>query len=170
MSHHSLPNILVIDADEPSLAILHNALNAKDYCVHFATTPADAHKAAIAFPIDLIICDEVVNGLNGIDIVSSVHSLPDRHDIPVLFASHGQGPDIIRRNYEFGGAYKIKKPYDSKLLIDLVERSLWMPALVQTHIARPHFRIGPGVATNNSQIVTGTVPARASDYLAGAND
>ena len=159
MSKISLPNILVIDADAPSLAVLNNILNAKDYSVHFVTNPADAHKAAIAFPIDLIICDLVVNGLDGIDIVRSVHSLPERHDIPVLFTSHGQGPDIIRRKYDFGGAYNIKKPFDAKLLIDLIERALWMPALVQTHIARPHFQIKPGVTTNNSQIVTGTVHA-----------
>ena len=74
--------------------------------------------------------------------------------------SHGQTVDVIRRKYDFGGAYLVKKPLDGKLLIDLVERALWMPALVKTHIARPHFKIGPGVSAGNTQHVSGSIHAR----------
>lgn len=163
MNKNSLPNILVIDSDELSLTALKAILSTSDYRVHAATAPDAAISAASYCPIDLIICDANVGGCYGTSIVAEIHKLPDRNDVPVMFSSQGQGPDIIRRRYDFGGAYHIKKPFDAKLLIDLVERALWMPALVQTHIARPHFKIGPGVATNSSQIVTGTVKSGAID-------
>lgn len=168
MKKNSLPNILVIDSDELSLTALKAILSTADYRVHTASAPDAAISAASYCPIDLIICDTNVDGCHGTSIVGEIHKLPDRDDIPVMFSSHGQGPDIIRRRYDFGGAYHIKKPFDAKLLIDLVERALWMPALVQTHIARPHFKIGPGIVAGSSQMagssqfVTGTIKTGVS--------
>jgi hypothetical protein len=71
-----------------------------------------------------------------------------------MYSSTGQAPGVIRRKDEFGGAYYVKKPFDPMVLIELVERALWMPHLVQTHIRRPHFDLSPPAPTvlaNSSQ-------------------
>jgi hypothetical protein len=49
--------------------------------------------------------------------------------VPVMFLSGGQIPDIIRRHDSGGGAYYIRKPFDSNVLLQLVDRTLQTPAM-----------------------------------------
>ena len=160
MNQTSLPIILAIDAQDPCLDLIRAILVPDHYQVVTAASPSMALSAAKSNPIDLVLCDTHIDGCDGEDLVRKILELPERNDVPFMFMAQGQGPDLIRRKFDFGGAYLIKKPLDGKLLIDLVERALWMPALVKTHIARPHFKIGPGIAAGNAQQVMGTTHAR----------
>jgi DNA-binding NarL/FixJ family response regulator len=47
-----------------------------------------------------------------------------------MFVSSQQLPDIVRRSYEAGAAYYLRKPFDPEVLIELVSKALWMPHLV----------------------------------------
>jgi hypothetical protein len=47
-----------------------------------------------------------------------------------MFLSRTQVPDIIRRSQEAGGAYFLRKPFDPQVLLELVDKALWMPRLV----------------------------------------
>ena len=144
MSKSSLPVILVIDSNVLSLAATREIFHFHDFDVHGVHCRDAAIEAARSLPLDLVICDLNLDaGVDGRSIVREICAIPDRHDVPVMFASSGQIPDVIRRKHDFGGAYHLKKPFDPEVLIELVERALWMPALVQSHIARPHFKIGP---------------------------
>ncbi len=62
-------------------------------------------------------------------------------DVPLMFISSSQRPDIIRRTHEAGGAYYLRKPFDPEVLIELVNKALWMPHLVKTRIENNDLRI-----------------------------
>ena len=61
--------------------------------------------------------------------------LPGMQDVPVMFISRTQLPDIVRRSHEAGAAYYLRKPLDPEVLVDLVGKALWLPHLVETRLA-----------------------------------
>ena len=142
MNTISKPVILVADTDPTALAQTIRLLNRDDVNVFSAVCHTSAISAAAKLELDLLICDLTLwMGSPEQDLVHDIHRLPNREDVPVIFTSIGQGPDVIRRNHEFGGAYHIKKPINAKVLDELVQKALWLPHLVQSHINRPHFSL-----------------------------
>lgn len=132
--------ILVADADPTALAQTIRVLNRDDFNVFSAICNASALSAARKLDVDVIVCDlSLWMGATGKDLVAEIHEIPGREDVPIVFTSSGQRPDIIRRQHEFGGAYHLRKPFAPEVLLEFVERALWMPHLVNSHIQKPHF-------------------------------
>ena len=150
MNKLTQPVILVIDSNPLSVTATCAVLHCKKYEAHSATNVPAALSAAQDLQLDLIICDSMVDGEPGIEIVEQIRQLPERDDVPVMFASANQSPDIIRRTHEFGAAFHVKKPFETNVLLDLVERALWMPHLVETHINQPHFKLKDGQTSQES--------------------
>jgi DNA-binding NtrC family response regulator len=134
------PTILVVDADEVACQFACAALQSHGY----QTIPAADIAAAIwtasdsDLVLDLILCDLQVDQQMGSDIVDAIQRLPFRNDLPAMFTSQHQVTDVVLKRHAKRGAYHIKKPYDVELLMDLVDRSLWMPHLVSSHIEKHH--------------------------------
>ena len=147
MAFQSKPTILVIDDHRDDLDQATRILNPKDYHVVTAESAEGAVAKAAAFEIDLVLCDTSFSTRFHLGLISEIHAIPNRNDVPVIFASTGQSAGVIRRQHAFGGAYHVKKPFDATVLITLIERTLWMPHLVKTHLNRPHFDVGPIVST-----------------------
>ena len=148
MNDFAKPSILVADLDTASLAQTVRILCQFDYTVFSAVCYSSAISAAMKLELDLIVCDySVRNCQPGRDLVADIHELPGRNDVPVIFTSAVQEPDVIRRQHDFGGAYHIKKPLDAKAIKEIVDGALWMPHLVTTHVKRPHFGITTTINT-----------------------
>jgi CheY-like chemotaxis protein len=49
-----------------------------------------------------------------------------------MFLSGAQIPDIIRRSHAAGGTYYLRKPFDPEVLVELVQKALWMPHLASS--------------------------------------
>jgi len=136
--------ILVADANPTELAQTIRILSRDDFNVFSAVCNASALSAAKKLEVDVIVCDlSLWMGATGKDLVAEIHEVPGRADVPIVFTSSGQRPDIIRRQHEFGGAYHLKKPFAPEVLLEFVERALWMPHLVNSHIQKPHFQSKP---------------------------
>jgi CheY-like chemotaxis protein len=153
MNAISQPSILVADLDTAALAQTVRLLSQFDYSVFSAVCYSSAMSAAMKLDLDLVICDASIQHCqSGQDLIEDVRQLPGRSDVPVVFTSAGQGPDVIRRQHDFGGAYHIKKPLDPIALKEIVEGALWLPHLVHSHINRPHFgmaKVTPITATDS---------------------
>ena len=74
-------------------------------------------------------------GDSGVELTRELRRLPGMQDVPVMFISRTQLPDIVRRSHEAGAAYYLRKPLDPEVLTDLVGKALWLPHLVQTRLA-----------------------------------
>ncbi len=128
--------ILVIDDDPLILTGVAATLDAAGYECHCARDAEAAHKAARSLSLDLIICDVHVDGESGLELCRELRRENGNEEVPVLFVSSAQAPDIIRRTHEAGGAYYLRKPFDPDVLLELVGKALWMPHLVKTALSR----------------------------------
>ena len=70
-----------------------------------------------------------------LELTRELRRLPGMQDVPVMFVSRTQLPDIVRRSHEAGAAYYLRKPLDPEVLTDLVGKALWLPHLVQTRLS-----------------------------------
>ena len=179
MNHLTDPVILIVDPDSISAAGTCAVLQYQKYDVHAAESSTTGLQLARAMPLDLLICDEQVDGRGGLDFVEEVHRLPERRDLPVMFVSRHQQAGVIRRRHRFGAAYHLKKPLDAVTLIELIERVLWLP-MTQPPGVQPHFKptgITPAQGTHREDrsgiVPTPHVPAipigDAGIPLAGPN-
>lgn len=133
--------ILVVDSDPVLLTGTAAVLHTAGYECHCARDSQGALKAARTLPLDLIICDVQLGGESGLDLCRHIRQLPGCIDVPVMFASSQQLPDIVRRSYEAGAAYYLRKPFDPEVLIELVSKALWMPHLVSGKLRHSGRRI-----------------------------
>jgi CheY-like chemotaxis protein len=127
--------ILLIDDEPQILSSTATALDEAGHLVYQASDRAGALKIARSEALDLIICDVSIGGVSGLDLCRDLRRLPGMQDVPVMFVSRSQLPDIVRRSHEAGAAYYLRKPIDPQVLTDLVGKALWLPHLVQTRLS-----------------------------------
>jgi CheY-like chemotaxis protein len=125
--------VLVIDDDPEAIAGLAKVLSAAGYtsqCCHNAEGAIDCVRRTTP---DLIIADINISGHSGIQLCERIKRDEGLADVPAMFLSRTQVPDIIRRSREAGGTYFLRKPFDPQVLLELVDKALWMPRLVAGH-------------------------------------
>ena len=127
--------LLVIDSDPLTLMGTAAVLDMAGYVCHCARGRQAATKAAQTIALDLMICDVSLAGESGLDLCRDLRTFPGMQDVPVMFVSTSQLPDIVRRSHEAGGAYYLRKPFDPNVLVELVGKALWLPHIVQSRLA-----------------------------------
>lgn len=138
------PQILVVDPDPLTLTAVAAALHLSGYESHCARDSEAALKAAADESLDLIICDTKLEGESGLDLCCKIRLMNGKEDVPVMFVSSSQAADIIHRAHEAGGAYYLRKPFDPHVLLELVEKALWMTNLVESNL-KQHVESKPRV-------------------------
>ena len=127
--------LLLIDEDSIALTGAADALEAAGHIVYQAGDRLAALRIARTEGLDLVICDMHVAGDSGVELTRELRRLPGMQDVPVMFISRTQLPDIVRRSHEAGAAYYLRKPLVPEVLTDLVGKALWLPHLVQSRLA-----------------------------------
>jgi CheY-like chemotaxis protein len=138
--------ILVIDDDPITLTGTAAVLDKAGYICICARDSHAALKAARNLSLDLVVCDVSVDGSSGLELCRQMRSEPGMADVPWMFLSGAQIPDIIRRAHEAGGCYYLRKPFDPWVLIELVDKALWMPHLIHSRmgVSAPHAALSRG--------------------------
>ncbi|HUT14350.1 MAG TPA: response regulator [Thermoguttaceae bacterium] len=127
------PLILVVDDETEVLEEVAAVLTAANYSCRCCTTAEGAIAASEAAPPDLIISDINLHGHSGLEMCERIKENKALNDVPVMFLSGAQIPDIIRRSHAVGGTYYLRKPFDPEVLLELIDKALWMPHLVTAH-------------------------------------
>ena len=127
------PLILVIDDEAAVLGEVASLLSGADYTCHCCNKAEDALRFTQNNTPDLIISDINLDGHSGLELCETIKTQNDLKDVPVMFLSGAQIPDIIRRSHAAGGAYYLRKPFDPEVMLELVDKALWMPHLVHSH-------------------------------------
>ena len=122
--------ILVIDDDPDVVAGLAKVLSSAGYVSHCCRDAEGAIDCVRQTTPDLVISDINLAGHSGLQLCQRLKREEGLSDVPVMFLSAAQVPDIIRRSHEAGGTYYVRKPFDSQVLLELVDKALWMPHLV----------------------------------------
>jgi CheY-like chemotaxis protein len=129
-SSHEQPIVLVIDDDPDIVASLARILAGAGYrgvCCHDYDGAIETVKETTP---DLILSDINLGGESGLKLCEKIKRDMGMSHVPVIFLSGAQIPDIIRRAHEAGGTYYLRKPFDPQVLLELIDKALWMPHLV----------------------------------------
>ena len=113
-------HILVVDDDELVSEYLAALLEAESYDVMVLNEPAAALEYFKANPdyFDLIVTDQIMPGLTGVEIAQSILEL--RPDLPVLLVT-GYSEKISAENAEsFGLSGFFPKPINENLFLDKI--------------------------------------------------
>ena len=150
MNALSKPVILIVDPDALSLTAISAILHCSEYEVHCAQDREAALRGAETLELDLIVCDDRIDNGRAVELIAELRSIPDRHDVPVMYMSTHQLPDIIHRPHESGAAYHLRKPIDPKVLLELVDKALWQLPVINRHVNDPHTTPTPKLGQVNS--------------------
>jgi DNA-binding response OmpR family regulator len=132
---NSRPVILLIEQDPLLITGMAAVLDREGYECHLARDPDAAAKAARALELDLIICDVHLGGYSGLALARELREEHGQAEVPVMFTSSQQLPDVIHRTFDSTGSYYLRKPFEPQLLLELVAQALWMPHLVTSRIS-----------------------------------
>lgn len=127
------PLVLVVDDEAEVLGEVATVLAGAGYVCQCCNNADDAIRFAEANTPDLILSDINLNGYSGLQMCEELKKQSHLREVPVMFLSGAQIPDIIRRSHAVGGAYYLRKPFDPEVLLELVDKALWMPHLVHGH-------------------------------------
>ena len=142
MRQKILTQILIADADELSLALIRASLETQSYRAFSAFNCEQALNVAAKQPLDLVICDCDMRAGTGVTVETLIHRVPANCDVPFLFTSSSQKPDVISRRQNDRNVFFIRKPFDHEAFLELVEYAMWMPNLIHSHIERIHEQQG----------------------------
>lgn len=112
------PTILVIDDDEPILALMSNVLRGFGFNPIIASRGRDAIELATSSPPDVILVDLRMPGMSGEDVIRAMRADVRLGKTPILVLS---GAPVSRDELAMLGADgAIQKPFDLEELIRLV--------------------------------------------------
>jgi CheY-like chemotaxis protein len=118
------PLVLVVDDEQEVLDRVATSLQQVGIACRCCTTSDAAVAAAVAVAPDLIVCDLNLDGESGIDTCQRIKQHPGLEEVPVMYLSGAQLPDIISRSHANGGGYCLRKPFAPKVLVELIDQAL----------------------------------------------
>ena len=136
MNKKQAKKVLVIDDEQAIVDELVEFLNQNGFETAVCMDAETVLDMARSCEFDLIISDINLGSASGLELCEQIHDLESSTNTPVIFLSGAQIPDIIRRSHSAGGTYYVRKPFDPEVLIELIDKALWMPALMHNHIRK----------------------------------
>ncbi|MDE6267585.1 MAG: substrate-binding domain-containing protein [Muribaculaceae bacterium] len=111
----SAPTVLIID-DNPDIRALVSTILADDYTVIQAESGAKGIRLASLYQPDLVICDVMMPGMDGMETTSRLKSEATTSGIPVLMLTACSDDEQRAKGYEAGVDGYLSKPFNSDVL------------------------------------------------------
>jgi two-component system phosphate regulon response regulator PhoB len=109
--------ILVVDDEEDILELVQYNLVKEGYDVVCALTGEKALEVAASIPIDLIVLDLMLPGVDGLSVTQKLKNDPGTSDIPiVMLTARGEEKDVVT-GLEMGADDYIPKPFSPRILM-----------------------------------------------------
>lgn len=139
--------ILCVDDDADTISALAQILlhaGCACECCH----DADAARRSVQRHIpDLIITGVQIGSVSGFELFQQLQtSIEHLAEVPIIFLSAAGIPDVVRQAHAAGAAYCLSKPFDPNVLLELVDKALWMPHIVRNRV---HGRRASGAARSD---------------------
>ena len=140
--------ILVVDDEEDILELVRHHLKREGYEVQCTDSGEKALKAARNNPVDLIVLDLMLPGIDGLEVTRTLKNDPRTKHIPVLMLSaKGEESDVVT-GLELGADDYVTKPFSPRILIArtraIIRRSDNEPPNETTMIRVQDIEIHPG--------------------------
>ena len=118
-------SILLVDDEEKILKRLGRALKEDGHEVALASNARDAMRAMAERQFDLVVVDNLMPGMSGLDMVREVMTTSPEADRPqlVLMTAHGS-TQLVRDAFKLGVEDFLEKPFEVDELLALARRSV----------------------------------------------
>jgi len=117
-------NILAVDDEEDILELLRFNLNREGYQVSGACSGEEALRIARTKPIDLIVLDLMLPGLDGLDVTRKIKNDPKIRHIPIIMlTAKGEEADVVT-GLELGASDYVTKPFSPRILVARIKAAL----------------------------------------------
>jgi diguanylate cyclase (GGDEF)-like protein len=113
--------VLIVDDDPGARLLLGTALEVAGFRVTTAADGASALEAFRAQPVDCIILDVVMPGMNGFDACIALRALPDCRHVPILMQTSLEDMASVSRAYTAGATDFSSKGINPTLLAQRVK-------------------------------------------------
>lgn len=119
-----MPRVLVVDDDPQVLRLLRVNFELEGYDVASAANGEEALAAIASQAPDVLVCDIMMPGIDGLEVVRRLRADPNTASLPVVMVSaKAQRADLAQGEQAGADAY-VTKPFDPQDLIDAVDRLL----------------------------------------------
>ena len=112
--------ILFIEDEPDQIMVIKTRLEASGYEVITANDGATGLQLAKEEHPDLVLLDIVMPGMDGIEVCSRLRASEKTRDIPVIAITASGEKSMEDRCITAGCNYVVKKPYDSKRLLEII--------------------------------------------------
>lgn len=117
-----MERILIIDDELETCELLKYILEEEGYSVSFAVSGHEAINLVKLHTPDLIICDIIMEGLDGIKILNGIKSI--KPEIPVIMTSAYGTQDKVVEALESGACDFVAKPFKPRNIVETVSKAL----------------------------------------------
>ena len=125
------PSVLVIDDSPGARRHILDGLKASGLfqMYHEADSVVEGFKIALNEPVDIILCDLDMPGMDGFKFLSMIKTRKELQDIPVILVTGVKDQDTKIRGLERGASDYLTKPFDPGELIARVKVQLKIKSL-----------------------------------------
>lgn len=124
-------SILVVDHEAATRRQIYDLLLTDGFGCRAVATASAAQLAVTEKAPDLLICDIELGPDSGLELYGRIKRSVD---CPVVFLSDSRTQETVLNARRAGGTYFLSKPFDPMVLLELVDKALWMPHLVRRHM------------------------------------
>jgi DNA-binding response OmpR family regulator len=115
------PRVLVVDDDPQVLRLMRVNLELEGYDVVSAPDGEQALQAVITEEPDVVVCDVMMPGIDGLTVLRNLRSNPRTSKIPFVVVSAKAQRTDVKAALDMGADKYITKPFDPQELLDAVE-------------------------------------------------
>jgi len=118
--NNSVVRIMVADDQAANIQIIGNMLGKLGYEIVPASDGPTALKRLALRPIDLVLLDVLMPGMDGVEVCRRIRENPEWKHIPIIFLSAADDKDLIVRALEAGGVDYVTKPFNQAEMLSRV--------------------------------------------------
>jgi two-component system, OmpR family, alkaline phosphatase synthesis response regulator PhoP len=120
----SREKILAVDDEEDILELLRFNLAREGYQVSCSASGEQALRVARTQPVDLIVLDLMLPGMDGLDVARKIKNDPKIKHIPIIMlTAKGEEADVVT-GLELGASDYVTKPFSPRILIARIKAVL----------------------------------------------
>lgn len=116
--------ILVVDDQEANIQVLSTMLRQLGFETLTATDGEQALQQLAARPVDLVLLDVLMPGIDGFEVCRRIRERPDLEHLPVIFLSSADDKEFVVRALGAGGVDYVTKPFHKAELASRVRTHL----------------------------------------------
>ncbi len=142
-----MEKLLVIDDQPQVLEIVSYLLSANGYAVATAKNGREGLEAARQIKPDLILCDVMMPGMSGYDVLQAARQDADLLATPFVFLTAKASPEDLRAGMNLGADDYLTKPFTEEQLLAAVRTQLEKRAAVNERFQQKLDLLRQGLST-----------------------